>query len=284
MAYDEIMTVLSEFCPFMLKRLSTRWENFRLRYGRSEEQFTEWQEILDDELQRILTREYISFLGDLLHSKHTSNNSVEDAMDEDSKEYSNVSMKTVSELGQKIMKSENVRTVVICTAFDAMHWLDTSTNIKSVLLCELIFKKLLEDNYVQQVQEANYLLQSILYGLQELGEHDANQGSMLSLAVSVYGNLRPKFPELRETLISSVACEPELVNALEDTFFNAVEQCKRPNHEKRKKEVFRNAISKIIGKNIGQHHKRNIVIKNLCPLPFIPKKKNSIDDIDDETL
>ncbi|XP_035209081.1 exportin-5-like, partial [Stegodyphus dumicola] len=150
LAYDEIMTVLSEFCPFMLKRLSTRWEKFRLRYGTSEEQFTEWQEILDDELQRILTREYISFLGDLLHSKYTSNNSVEDAMDDDSKEYSNVPMKTISELGQKIMTSENVRTVVICTAFDAMHWLDTSTNIKSVLLCELIFKKV---NYLLSLHQ-----------------------------------------------------------------------------------------------------------------------------------
>ncbi|GBN94433.1 hypothetical protein AVEN_231500-1 [Araneus ventricosus] len=53
----------------------------------------------------------------------------------------------------------------------------------------------------------------------------------------------------------------------------------KAKHDKLKKEAFKSAIEKIIGKNIGQRHKKEVVIKNLPPLiHFKPKKDSSLLD------
>ncbi|GIY74415.1 uncharacterized protein CEXT_183021 [Caerostris extrusa] len=139
-AYDEIMVFLAGLCPFMLRKLNCIWEIFKSKYGTSvgyEDHLTETEEILEDQLNRVLTREYLSFLVDLLTK-------------------------------QSSCSTESIRAVFVCTAFDSLRWLDTTANIKAILLSELVFDKIMEEGLVQQIQEANYLLQSVLYGIQEL--------------------------------------------------------------------------------------------------------------------
>lgn len=72
--------------------------------------------------------------------------------------------------------------------------------------------QLLKDNLILHPHEANYLLQNALHGLQELGEHDSNQGLLLSFCTHVYEKLRPKFPELKESLMTTVSCDTQTLD------------------------------------------------------------------------
>lgn len=76
----------------------------------------------------------------------------------------------------------------------------------------LFFLQLLKDNLILHPREANYLLQNALHGLQELGEHDSNQGLLLSFCTHVYEKLRPKFPELRDSLMATINCDSQTLD------------------------------------------------------------------------
>lgn len=69
--------------------------------------------------------------------------------------------------------------------------------------------QIMEDGLIQQIQEANYILQSVLFGLQELGEHEGNLALLLSFGVHVYENLRRCFLEIQTTLMNSVGCNQQ---------------------------------------------------------------------------
>ncbi|GBM42891.1 hypothetical protein AVEN_240825-1 [Araneus ventricosus] len=161
------MSVLAGLCPFMLQKLNAVWEKFKNKYGTCvnyEDKLTENEEIIEDQLHRTLSREYISFLVELMTKQDTCSVN-ENTMESDKKDTSNGHAKGLTELGTKILQTESVRPIFICTAFDSLRWLDTTTNIKAIQLSELVFNKILEDGLIQQIQEADYLLQSVLYGL-----------------------------------------------------------------------------------------------------------------------
>ncbi|GIX76192.1 uncharacterized protein CDAR_484341 [Caerostris darwini] len=145
-----------------------------------------------------------------------------------------------------VWEDSSILAVFVCTAFDSLQWLDRTANIKAILLSELVFDKIMEEGLVQQIQEANYLLQSVLYGIQELGEHEPNLSSLLSFGVHYSGKLNEA---ITETMVKK--------------------------KDKLKKEAFKSAIQKIIGKNIGQRHKKDVVIKDLPPLIRLKQKEDS---------
>ncbi|GIY74723.1 exportin-5 [Caerostris extrusa] len=174
-------------------------------------------------------------------------------MESDQKIVTNNQSQKLTELGLKILQTESIRAVFVCTAFDSLRWLDTTANIKAILLSELVFDKIMEEGLVQQIQEANYLLQSVLYGIQELGEHEPNLSSLLSFGVHVYEELRHCFRDIQSTLMSSVACNQQSIRKLNEAITETTVKNKK---DKLKKEAFKSAIQKIIGKNIGQRHKK----------------------------
>ncbi|KAG8182949.1 hypothetical protein JTE90_003327 [Oedothorax gibbosus] len=277
-AYDALMLILEDLCPFMLQKLNSVWENFKLRYGTSstyEEQQNETEEILEDELNRLLTREYIQVLVELLqkqNTKVTNGDSMDDGQSEPNKS------KSLTELGLKIISTESVRAVYICTAFDSLRWMDTTANVKARILSEILFHKIMEDKLVKKLQEANYLLQSVLYGVQEHGEHDTNLHAMLTFCMQVYLGLSAAFPELRQMLMTSVDCNERTMQNFEHVVNKDMPKAK---HDKHKKDAFKSVIEKVIGKNVGQHYKKPVLIRNLPPLLSLkPKKDSSLFDVE----
>ncbi|GIY39241.1 exportin-5, partial [Caerostris extrusa] len=147
--------------------------------------------------------------------------------------------------------TESIHAVFVCTAFDSLpRWLDTTANIKAILLSELVFDKIMEEGLVQQIQEANYLLQSVLYGIQELGEHEPNLSSLLSFGVHVYEELRHCFEIFNQHLC-------HLLLVINKVFENLMK------------------LSLRLQKNIGQRHKKVVVIKDLPPLIRLKQKEDS---------
>ncbi|GFU60318.1 exportin-5, partial [Nephila pilipes] len=273
-AYHELMVVLAAFCPFMLQKLNAVWEKFKFKYGTGihyEDQMSEIEEILEDQLNRILTKEYIFFIDSLLTQPYNYPIK-EDKMESDQKEPTSNGNKTITELGLKIMETERVRVVFICTVFDSLRWLDTSTNNKASFLCGIVFNHIFKERLIRQVQEANYLLHSVLYSLQEFGEHEANLNSLLNLGVNIYEGLRSRFTGIRSALISFVSCTEESIMKLEEVLNKDVPKTKK---EKQKKDAFKNVIANIIGKSIGQRHKKSAEIKNLPPFFRIKRRSDS---------
>ncbi|XP_054713639.1 exportin-5-like [Uloborus diversus] len=211
-AYDMLVNVIFGFSQFMRQKLTIRWQNFKKRYGSCaeyEQQESEIQEVLEDQSNRLLTREYINFLGALLTYKGTNLDVSDVGMEDDRNE--NSQPKCMSELGIKLLQCENTRSIIICTFFDALSWLDTVANLKCISFCELIVKQLFKEDMIKSMQEANYLMLNVIQSLQDLGEHEYNLGQLISLGVLLYENLRTKFPELRETILLYTSCDPHSI-------------------------------------------------------------------------
>ncbi|GIY37342.1 hypothetical protein CEXT_660771, partial [Caerostris extrusa] len=89
--------------------------------------------------------------------------------------------------------TESIHAVFVCTAFDSLRWLDTTANIKAILLSELVLTR-----------------------------------------------IKTLFRDIQSTLMSSVACNQQSIR-----------------------------------KNIGQRHKKVVVIKDLPPLIRLKQKEDS---------
>ncbi|KAG0419176.1 hypothetical protein HPB47_004293, partial [Ixodes persulcatus] len=60
-----VLPLLKALFPFVFQKLNSKWENFRLKYGNCadyEDEMTEEQELLDDQLNRLLSREFLDLL------------------------------------------------------------------------------------------------------------------------------------------------------------------------------------------------------------------------------
>lgn len=271
--YNLAVAVLEVLCPFMYQKLSPRWEKFKQVYGTSvgyEDEMTESQEILEDRLNRQLTREYIEILGTVLVHKKVENCSPD--------------LQDITELGKLILEKDSLRPTIIMTVFSYIHWLDTNASVRSLFLCPSIVKQLIKNSMIGQELEVVYLLRSVLLGLQELGEHEANQSLLVSTGLFIYESLRPHFPGISETLMEITGCKKKNIQNF-DTVLKQHSDGKSIISEKKRREMFKKLVSEIIGKNVGQHFKREIDIKNLPPLFSPPRPKNpSVDEVDNKDL
>ncbi|KAH7971896.1 hypothetical protein HPB52_003661 [Rhipicephalus sanguineus] len=222
-----------------------------------ETEMTEEQELLDDQLNRLLSREYLDVLAAILLTKRGQPDASLNSMNEDQEgKQVDSSAATISAFGATVLKTE-----------------------------------MFENGFVRDEGSAAYLLRCVLMGLQVLGEHDINQTLLVSLGLAVYQAARPLFPGLCTTLLQIPGCTPEALEPTTMTGSNTVllsanfrninmqafeTQLHPPGDgkalpEKKKKEIFKRLISPIIGKNIGQQFKAAIQIMNLPPM-FRPQK------------
>lgn len=105
----------------------------------------------------------------------------------------------LSELGVKLLRCEESRHGILNFLMNAISWSDSNNSMKATLKISTVVKQLLADGNINQ-EIANQTLISLLQGLQLHGQHDANQGSLLSCAVQIYQLLRPTCPQMLEIL------------------------------------------------------------------------------------
>lgn len=174
---------------------------------------------------------------------------------------------TLSELGVKILKMEGLCSSVVMTVFNALHWSDTLVSFKALNLSTPLLKQMLQDGLIQDEAGAVYLLRCVLLGLEVMGQHDNNQGLLVSLALHLYEGTKPLFPGIADILLGIPGCTPESLAILDAKLhFQAAVLS-----EKKKRELFKRVLAPVIGKNIGQLFKAAIEIMNLPPI-FRPQK------------
>lgn len=142
-----VMPLLRPILPLMFQKLNTKWDNFRLKYGNSvdyETEMTEEQELLDDQLHRTLSREYLALLATILltRPKQQQDSAVEGAGGDDEQEEKPVdpSATVISPFGTTVLRAEELCSPIVLTVFNALHWSDTMASFKALTLSTPLLK------------------------------------------------------------------------------------------------------------------------------------------------
>ncbi|CAD5123283.1 DgyrCDS11642 [Dimorphilus gyrociliatus] len=139
---ENVLHMLSKFCPFMYSRLEVRWQRIDdYSEAISEcETNTESEEVLEDQLLRLLTREYLDLLIVLCFSKKLASNteteSKEMVMDETEAINTSNSSNDLTECGLTICSKEDLFQCLVVTIFTIMVKNDSSSCAKCVNLAQ----------------------------------------------------------------------------------------------------------------------------------------------------
>ncbi|XP_056022649.1 exportin-5-like [Ostrea edulis] len=269
-----VMPLLEFVCPYFYQKLNSKWQQINRRMSEDGcEENMETQEILEDQLTRQLTREYIDLLGIMFHK--LKQDPVPDDAKMDDAENIPVTHKEepMTELGQLCMKSESVYPSVMMCVFGALSWRDTIACNKSVSLCWSTVRQLFSNGTMTLDVASNFLCSGI-YGLQMHGQHEGPLSLLLGLVTQMYELLRPAFPDLSSVLLQVPSCKPSDVKDLDTKILQTALQ-KQIGNDKKRREAFKKMLSGVIGKNVGEQFKRESQYRDLPPIFRIKPPKSA---------
>jgi hypothetical protein len=189
-----------------------------------------------------------------------------------------VSTSPMSELAVYLLgNSQIIYQGVLLILFEGLCWSDSFccsrlTRLAHVLLDTFPIKTQAETLQKQQFilvlseQISSHFFESCLNALQIHGEHNEISNSLLNLSFLIYD----KFPLSCHDLFNKLLLKiPNLNKKAFDDLVYKYKQNYTSNfekHKKEKKDLFRKILNPIIGKNVGQLYKNEIIIRNLPPL------------------
>uniref|UniRef100_A0A8C5RVH3 Exportin 5 n=1 Tax=Laticauda laticaudata TaxID=8630 RepID=A0A8C5RVH3_LATLA len=242
-----ICPILGPLFTYLHMRLSQKWQVINQRSLVCDEDTVddnpESQEMLEEQLVRLLTREVMDLIDEeMMSTEVTPSTSSE-----------------LTELGKCLMKQENVCTALLITAFTSLSWKDTlSCQRTTTQLCWPLLK--------QKSPFSPFCLTSIslvLKGLQVHGQHDGCMAALVHLAFQIYEALRPRYAELK-TVMEQV---PEIQNdSLEQFDSKLLNVTLQKVADKRRKDHFKRLIAGCIGKPLGEQFRKEVHIRNLPSL------------------
>ncbi|KAI4552354.1 hypothetical protein MJG53_017311 [Ovis ammon polii x Ovis aries] len=270
------------------KRLSQKWQVINQRSllcGEDEttDENPESQEMLEEQLVRMLTREVMDLITVCCVSKKGADHTTAPPADGDDEEMMATevapsAMAELTDLGKCLMKHEDVCTALLITAFNSLAWKDTlSCQRTTTQLCWPLLKQVLSGTLLADA--VTWLFTSVLKGLQTHGQHDGCMASLVHLAFQIYEALRPRYLEIRAVMEQI----PEIQKDCLDQF-----DCKLLNPslqkvaDKRRKDQFKRLIAGCIGKPLGEQFRKEVHIKNLPSLFKKPKPMPETDALDEE--
>ncbi|KAM5263125.1 exportin-5 [Ctenodactylus gundi] len=271
--YEALVSpILGPLFTYLHMRLSQKWQDINQRSllcGEDEpvEENPESQEVLEEQLVRMLTREVMDLITVCCIAKKTADHSSAapaDGEDEEmvAAEVTPSAVAELTDLGKCLMKHEDVCTALLITAFNSLAWKDTlSCQRTTTQLCWPLLKQVLPGTLLADA--VTWLFTSVLKGLQTHGQHEGCMASLVHLAFQIYEALRPRYLEIRAVMEQI----PEIQKDSLDQF-----DCKLLNPslqkvaDKRRKDQFKRLIAGCIGKPLGEQFRKEVHIKNLPSL------------------
>ncbi|XP_014390862.1 PREDICTED: exportin-5 isoform X3 [Myotis brandtii] len=252
--YEALVSpILGPLFTYLHMRLSQKWQVINQRSllcGEDEtsEENPESQEMLEEQLVRMLTREVMDLITVCCVSKKGADHSAAPPADGDDEEMMATevtpsAMAELTDLGKCLMKHEDVCTALLITAFNSLAWRDTlSCQRTTTQLCWPLLKQVLTGTLLADA--VTWLFSSVLKGLQTHGQHEGCMASLVHLAFQIYEALK-------------VA-------------------------DKRRKDQFKRLIAGCIGKPLGEQFRKEVHIKNLPSLFKKPKPVLETEVLDKE--
>lgn len=293
-----LLPILNHVTSYMVERLGKRWEHLTslIESGTYEEENTNTEEMMEDMLIRMLTREYIDLLKVILMDRGVAvSGDGQEAgvggMDTDMEMGTTISstapaFEALSELGKLALRCDSICQNIITVLLKALTWCDSSACLKAVGGVSVVLRWLIEEGRQHLSPAAvRQVMMAVLQGLHAHGQHEANQSALTHLGLLTYELFWPHFPILREVLLELPGVKAEDVVQFEEKLKNPSQNpaVKPAKIEKMKKESFKKVIKEIIGRNVGQAFKKEVHMQNLPPMFKAPRPKQpSVDEFDAE--
>ncbi|CAK9799475.1 XPO5 [Anthophora quadrimaculata] len=270
--YESVLVpVLAHVSTHMCQRLSVKWQYIAHLYesGGLDEENTNTQEVIADMLNRNLTRDFVDVLKVALVGGAASDATPPDTMEQDSggmaidppsSRGNNIVAEVVSELGAVVLRHPSTCHSVVLCVLGALAWNDSNASLKATTLTGPVVRALAADGSLTPAMAAHIMV-AILQGLQLHGQHEANQGSLITLGAQVYECLRPKFPNIIEVMQKIPGVNPTDLQRFDEKM--AVVSTKGNKVEKGKKDLFRKITNQLIGRSVGQLFRKEVKIDNL---------------------
>ncbi|XP_076017062.1 exportin-5 isoform X2 [Genypterus blacodes] len=282
--YDSLICpLLGPLFTYMLQRLNNKWVVINQRTsanGEDEEgvvceesQVT--QEMLEEQLVRLLTREVLDLLTVSCVSKKVPESAVnkeevdEDDMMMDSVQPVSANQPTedLTDLGKCLMKHENIYMSLLNISFTSLSWKDaTNCHRTASMVCWNLLRQVAAGNLLPEA--VTWFFTSVLRGLEMHGQHEVCNTTLTQLAMLVYENLRPRYMELKAVMIQIPNINGE---ALEQYDHRLMDPNAQKPGEKKRRDQFKKLVAGTVGKALCQQFKKEVHIRNLPSLFKKPK-------------
>ncbi|XP_043367501.1 exportin-5 isoform X5 [Dermochelys coriacea] len=273
--------MLGPLFTYLHVRLSQKWQVISQRSVLCEEDTAddnpESQEMLEEQLVRLLTREVMDLItvccvskkGATEHNSSTAADGDDDEMM--STDVTPPSSAELTELGKCLMKQEDVCTALLITAYRSLSWKDTlSCQRTTTQLCWPLLKQVLTGNLLPDA--VTWFFTSVLKGLQTHGQHDGCMAALVHLAFQIYEALRPRYAELKAVMEQIPEIQKESLEQFDSKLLNPT---LLKVADKRRKDNFKRLIAGCIGKPLGEQFRKEVHIRNLPSL--FKKVKSSLE-------
>jgi len=282
-----LLPIMIHMAPIMATRLHTKWQQVNeLRSREAVDDNADTQEVLEDVLTRALTREYGDLLKVALVGGGLTPDVTPDTMEtEDSSmdapsppSRNSLATEVISDLGILLLRSEKTCHSIVLTVLGTLSWIDSNASLKATLLTGPIIRQLVSDNSLNGAMAA-HIMAAILNGLTLHGQHETNQGSLLTLGAQMYEMLRPIFPEVHGVMQQVPGVNPVDLQKFDERI--SAQTSKGNKVEKVKKDLFRKITATLVGRSMGQLFKKEVKIHDLPRLMPYPKKASQKDVVPD---
>ncbi|XP_018329940.1 exportin-5 [Agrilus planipennis] len=269
-----VLPVIVHFAPLMVNRLYTKWQYVNELRNReaADDNSTDTQEVLEDILTRALTREYLELLKVALVGGSLSPDTMEtDDLSMDGPPpptRTNMATEVISDLGTLLLRSETTCQSLVLAVLGALAWSDSNASLKATYLAGPVVRQLVADHSLNGAMAA-HVIAAILNALTLHGQHDANQGCLLTLGAQMYEMLRPTFPEVLSVMQQVPGVNPVDLQKLDERISGSTSKGNKV--EKVKKDLFKKITGTLIGRSMGQLFKKEVKIQDLPKLE-LPKK------------
>ncbi|KAG5876268.1 hypothetical protein JTB14_013005 [Gonioctena quinquepunctata] len=254
-----VLPILAELAPIISSRLHTKWQQvIEFRNREAQEDNADTQEVLEDILTRALTREYLDLLKVALVGGSVSPESNSETME--TEDHSLI-----------LLRSEKTCHSIVLTVLGALAWIDSNASLKATSLTGPIVRQLSSDKSLNG-EVAAHIMAAVLKALTLHGQHEANQGSLLTLGAQIYEFLRPLFMEVLAVMQQIPGVNPVDLQKLDERISGTTSKGNKV--EKVKKDLFKKITGNLIGRSVGQLFKKEVKIHDL-PQIVIPKKSNN---------
>ncbi|KAK2921849.1 exportin-5 [Channa argus] len=286
--------LLGPLFAYMQQRLNVKWQVINQRTsvnGDDEEEVVcqenqVTQEMLEEQLVRLLTREMMDFLTVSFISRkaHETTANKEEIDEEDMMMDSALlpfpaqPTAELTELGKCLLKHDNIYMSLLTLSFTSLSWKDTSNCHRTAsIVCWTLLRQVIGGNLLPEA--VTWFYTSVLRGLQVHGQHEVCNSTLSQLAMLIYENLRPRFIELRAvmTQIPNISVE-----ALDQYDHRLMDPTAQKVGEKKRKDQFRKLIAGTVGKALCEQFRKEVHIRNLPSL--FKKQKPDKDTLNSEAL
>jgi len=287
---EAVLPILVLFGPIMQERLCAKWQIIGQRetVDEADQQNLEAYEIVEEQILRLLTREYIEFLVMIFRDKSGASPPnvssfvpmtydpdrpfviipvADDDMPVDGGDGDTTAAakcEVIGELGRLVLQNTEIVPSLLLTLLTSLSWNDTSVCMKSTSMIFPILKQLIGMRKMD-AESAAFFLRSIVAGLLVHGQHDAAQFVLINAALHTYELLRPLFDSVTTVMLQIPSCSKKDLDLFDSKLSAAVGNPKIMN-DKRKKEIFKKFLTDAIGKNVSQQFMRAVKIRDLAPL------------------